>query len=164
VCRCCRGFRFRALGFHYSLPATHHASKETHTMHFALYTHNATRFVFEPCAVRFPRGVNSLVSFTNKMVEQLLQVTSEYEERLRSYDYVPRFSFGRRMLRDDGGPNRFFLMYLFYEQSLAIQILKDIGLLRSNMQCNTCGRDIRKQVRPRTIPIIFRLGLVLFFF
>ena len=49
-------------------------------MHFALYTHNATCFVFKLCAVRFPRGVNSVVSFTNKMVEQLLQVTSEYEE------------------------------------------------------------------------------------
>jgi len=34
------------------------------------------------------------------------------------------------MLRDDGGSNRFFLMYLVYEQSLAIQFLKEIGLLR----------------------------------
>jgi len=39
------------------------------------------------------------------------------------------------MLRDDGGPNRFFLMYLFCEQSIAIQFL-----LRGRMQCNTCDR------------------------
>jgi len=46
------------------------------------------------------------------------------------------------MLRDDGGPNRFFLMYLFCKQSIAIQFLKDTGLLRSKMQCNTCCRDM----------------------
>jgi len=64
------------------------------------------------------------------MVERLLQVVTEYEERLRRNDYVLRFSYGRRMLRDDGGPNRYFLMYLFSEQSMAIEFLKDVGLLR----------------------------------
>jgi hypothetical protein len=142
VCRCCRGFRFHASGFHYSLPTNRHISKETPTMHFAFYTHIATHFVFRLCAVHFLCGVNSLVSFTNKMVEQLLQVTSEYKEQLRRCEYIPRFSFGRRMLRDDGDPNRLFLMYLFCEQSHAIQFLKDIGLLRSKMQCNTSGRDM----------------------
>jgi len=46
------------------------------------------------------------------------------------------------MLRDDGGPNRFFLMYLFCDLANAIQFLKDIGLIRFTMQCNTCGRDM----------------------
>ena len=55
------------------------------------------------------------------MVEQLVKITSEYEERLRRCQYVPRFSFRRRMLGDDGGPNRYFLMYLFCEQSMAVQ-------------------------------------------
>jgi hypothetical protein len=73
------------------------------------------------------------------MVENVMHITSEYEERLRGCQYVPRLSFGRRMLRDDGAPNRFFLMYLFCDESMAIQYLKDIGL------------------------IILRLGLVLFF-
>jgi len=69
------------------------------------------------------------------MVKQLVKVTSEYEERLWRCEYVPRLSFGRRMLRDDCAPNRFFLMYLFCEESMAIQFLKDIGLIRSKMQC-----------------------------
>ena len=55
---------------------------------------------------------------------------------------MPRFSYGRRMLRDDGAPNRCFLMYLFGEESIAIQFLKDIGILRSKMLCNTCGQDM----------------------
>jgi len=49
-----------------------------------------------------------------------MQVTSEYEERFRRCEDVPRFSFGRRMLKNYGDPNRFFLMYLFCEQSLVI--------------------------------------------
>ena len=65
MCRCCRGFRFRASGFHYSLPATHHVLKETPTMHFALYTHKATCFVFKLYAVRF--RVVSLVFFISQI-------------------------------------------------------------------------------------------------
>jgi len=41
-----------------------------------------------------------------------MEVVTDYEERPRRKDYVPRLSYGRRMLRDDGGPNRYFLMYL----------------------------------------------------
>ena len=55
-------------------------------------------------------------------VDRVVKIFHEYEERLRSSDNVPRFSYGRRMMRDDGDPNRFFLMYL--------------------LQCNTCGRDV----------------------
>jgi len=33
-------------------------------------------------------------------------------------------------------------MYLFCNESMVIQYLKDIGLLRGKMQCNTCGRDM----------------------
>jgi len=54
-----------ALVFHYSLPATHHVSKETSTMLFALYTHNTTRLVFKLCAVRF--RVLSLVLFISQI-------------------------------------------------------------------------------------------------
>jgi len=82
------------------------------------------------------------------MVQNVIHITSEYEERLRRCQYVPRMSFGRRMLRDDGAPNRFFLMYLFCDESMAIQYLKDIGLLRSKMQCNTCGRDMTWSAHP----------------
>ena len=76
------------------------------------------------------------------MVERLLQVVTEYEERLRRNDYVPRLSYGRWMVRDDGGPNRYFLMYLFSEQSMATEFF---------------FRHLRYQVRPRSILIIFRL-------
>ena len=84
------------------------------------------------------------------MVDLLVKVFEEYEERLRRCDYVPRFSYGRWMMLDDGGSNRYFQMYLFCEQSMAIQFLKDIGLLRSKMQCNTCARDITWSADPNS--------------
>jgi len=53
-----------------------------------------------------------------------------------------RFSYRRPMLKDDGGPNRRFLNYLFCDQFFAIAFLKDVDLLRSTMLFNTFGRDM----------------------
>jgi len=141
VCRCWRGFRFKH---------THCISHNTPTMQRASSTTcNAPtmqRASFSNCSVSFPRRVICVEFFKKIMVEHIIQVTSEYEDRLRRCEYVPRFSCGRRMLKNDGDPIRFFLMYLFCEQSLAIQFLMDIGLLRSKVQCNTCGRDMKWSV------------------
>jgi hypothetical protein len=70
-----------------------------------------------------------------------------YEERVRSLPFVPRLSQGRRILRLDGGPSWLFLTYLFTDHSVAIEFLKEIGLLRKTMQCNYCGRDMTWSVR-----------------
>jgi hypothetical protein len=43
---------------------------------------------------------------------------------------------------DDSNPNRFFLTYLFTDQAVAIEFLQDVGLLQSQMPCNTCGQDM----------------------
>ena len=111
-------------------------SKKTSTMDFPFYTHNATLFVYLLCATLH---LSRCISFSKYI---MVEITSEYETRLARSDHVPRFSYRRRMLRDEGGPNRFFLMYLCCEQSITIPFLKDIGLLWSTVQCNTCGRDM----------------------
>ena len=54
---------------------------------------------------------------------------------------VPRFSYGRGLLRKNGAPNRMFLMFLFGHQELPIQFLKDLVLIPSKVQCNVCQRD-----------------------
>ena len=61
---------------------------------FALYTHNAIGFVLNLCAACVQRCVCSVGYYSKIMVEQLLHITLEYEERLRGCQYVPRFSFG----------------------------------------------------------------------
>jgi len=127
---------------------------ETPRMSDALCTHNTTGFVFNICVVPIMHFALYTQSeyipsmplhpeealYTQSQYTSTMHITSEYEERLRRCQYVPRLSFGRRMLTDDCAPNRFFLMYLFCNESMAIQYLKDIGLHRSKMQCNTRGR------------------------
>jgi hypothetical protein len=39
------------------------------------------------------------------------------------------------MLREDGGPNRDFLAYLFYDDGFSMQFLKDEGLF--GVRCST---------------------------
>jgi len=41
-----------------------------------------------------------------------------------------------------GDVNKLFLMHLFIYMDLGIQFLKDVGLIRSKVTCNTCGRDM----------------------
>jgi hypothetical protein len=55
---------------------------------------------------------------------------------------VPTSSFGREMLGKDCDVNKLFLTYLFSDRDLGIQFLKDVGLVRSKVTCNTCGRDM----------------------
>ena len=50
-------------------------------------------FTFQPC----------------NMVPNLVAITSEYVARLAACSYVPTLSYGRRMLQEDGDPNRLFL-------------------------------------------------------
>ena len=71
-----------------------------------------------------------------KMVQRMQEIVAKYEDRfrLRKMQSVPRLSYGRRLVCTDGAPKRMFLTCLF---------------------CH--------HVWCRTILIIFRLCLVLFF-
>ena len=71
------------------------------------------------------------------MAANIIQVCTEYDQWLRTMPYVPRFSHGRSMLGDGGAPNKSFFFYIFCDQAMAIQSLKEIGLLRSRVPYNT---------------------------
>jgi hypothetical protein len=85
--------------------------------------------------------VSSVRSLTRNNGATLLQIVSEYEERMRGMPFVSPSSYGRRMLRDDGAPNKIFLMFLFCGHAMAIQFMQDVGLIRTKAQCNTCGTE-----------------------
>jgi len=89
------------------------------------------------------------------MLGKLTEIVDEYEKRLQEMPFIPRASYRRRMLRQDGGQNRDFLTYLSCDDGLAMQFLKDVGLLRSKVQCNTCNRDMTWSAEP-CIPEGFR--------
>jgi hypothetical protein len=73
------------------------------------------------------------------MVARILQVVTEYEQRLRRTRFAPKLSYGRPMLSEDGGPNTMFFTCLFCDEAMALEFLKDVGLLRSKELCNTRG-------------------------
>jgi hypothetical protein len=56
--------------------------------------------------------------------------------------FASKHSFGRTARVSDGAVNKLFLMYLFLGFHIAIQFLKETGLIRSQMTCSTCGRDM----------------------
>jgi hypothetical protein len=76
------------------------------------------------------------------MVAHISPVVTQYGERVRRIQKVPRISYGRPMVRADGGPNRLFFCNLFNVYAMAIEFLKEIGLLRRTMQCESFGRDM----------------------
>jgi hypothetical protein len=63
-----------------------------------------------------------------KMVSQMQAVVVKCMERVQQKTYVPRFSYGRGLLRDDSGPNRLFFTYLLGDDALAISFLQDAKL------------------------------------
>ena len=89
------------------------------------------------------------------MVGKIYEIVDNYEKHLQEMPFIPRGLFRRRMLCQDGGPNRDFLTYLFCDSGLAMHFLKDVGLLRSKVQCNTCGQDMTWSAEP-SIPEGFR--------
>jgi hypothetical protein len=50
----------------------------------------------------------------------------------------------------NGGVNMVFLTFLISDKDLGIQFLKDVGLIRSKVTCNTCGRDMTWCADPTT--------------
>ena len=101
-------------------------------------------------------SVSVLVFFTyivlvfreQNMVQRIQEIVTKYEDRLREMQSVPKLSYGRRLVRTDGAPNRMFFTCLFCHHELAIQFLKDVGLIRSKVQCNTCERDMTWSADP----------------
>ena len=49
---------------------------------------------------------------------------------------------GHSVVGINGCVNAGFLIFLFSDKDMGIQFLKDVGLIRSKVPCNTCGRDM----------------------
>ena len=75
------------------------------------------------------------------MVKYIQKIISEYQQRIVAMPYVPKRSYGHSALGINGVVNMVFLTFLFSDKDLGIQFLKDVGLIRNKVTCNTCGRD-----------------------
>jgi hypothetical protein len=85
------------------------------------------------------------------MVHHITNVIKEYQDRLREIPYVPKTSYRRESLGYSRDANKNFLTFLFSDQATAIQFLKDVGLIRSKTQCNSCRRDMTSYADPNVL-------------
>jgi hypothetical protein len=82
------------------------------------------------------------------MVQRVTCIIKDYQERLREMPDVPQTSFRRDSLGYCGDANKLFLTFLFSDYAIGLQFLKDVGLIRSKLQCNSCGRDMTWHADP----------------
>jgi hypothetical protein len=73
-----------------------------------------------------------------------------YQNRVPGMPCVPKTSIRRDLLGFPGDANKLFLT-LFIELAIGVQFLKDVGLIRGKMQCNSCGRDMTWYADPSVI-------------
>jgi hypothetical protein len=71
------------------------------------------------------------------MVDAITAIMKEYQRRVVNMPYVPAKTCGRAALGKDGFANELFLTFLFSDKEVGAQFLKDVGLLRSKVTCNT---------------------------
>ena len=93
-------------------------------------------------------GGYSEASLVSNMVQRITNIIKEYQDRVRELPYVPITFFRRDSLGYPCDANKLFLMFLFSDRNIDIQFLKDIGLTRSKVQCNSCGRDMTSYADP----------------
>jgi hypothetical protein len=77
-----------------------------------------------------------------KMVEHITKVIKEHQAKLSQLPLHPKTSFQRDSLGCSGDANKIFLTFLFCDNRIDVQFLKDAGLIRSKVVCNCCGRDM----------------------
>jgi hypothetical protein len=71
------------------------------------------------------------------MVQRITTIIKEYQDRLREMPYVPKSSFERDSLGFSGEANKLFLTFLYSNHAIGVQFLKDVGLIRSKVECNS---------------------------
>ena len=63
----------------------------------------------------------------------------------------PKHLFGRDSLGFSGEANKLFLTFLCSNNVIGLQFLKDVGLIRSKVECNSCCRDMTCYADPSAI-------------
>jgi len=76
------------------------------------------------------------------MVQQITNIKKDYQDGVRELSYVPNTSFRLDSLGYPGDANKLFLTFLLSDRNIGIQFLKDIRLICSKVQCNSCSCDI----------------------
>lgn len=69
-------------------------------------------------------------------------VVKAYQDELKNLPFVPKGSYGRSLVGDDGLPTKMFFGFLFSDHEKGIKFLQECGLLKREMLCPTCGSNM----------------------
>jgi hypothetical protein len=75
-------------------------------------------------------------------VHRISTIIKDYQDTIREMPYAPKTPFQQHSLEFNGDVNKLQLTFLFSDHAIRLQFLKDIGFIRSDVQCNSCGRDM----------------------
>jgi hypothetical protein len=89
------------------------------------------------------------------MVNHVTKVLQEYQGKVSEMPFLVKCSFRRDSPGASGDVNKIFLTFLFCDHAISVQFLKDVGIIHSNVQCNSCGRNMSWQA-DATVPDGFR--------
>jgi hypothetical protein len=89
------------------------------------------------------------------MLQHITNVIKEYQAKFSQFPFLLKKYFKRYSLRCSDDPNKTFLTFLFCDNRIGVQFLKDAGLIRSKVECNCCGRDMTCYAEP-SVPDGFR--------
>ena len=85
------------------------------------------------------------------MVQRIIDIIQDYQDRLHEIPCVPKTFYRRDSVGYCGDANKLFLTFLFRDHATSLQFLKDVGLIRSKVQCNSCGRDMTWYADPSVL-------------
>jgi hypothetical protein len=77
------------------------------------------------------------------MAVSFATVVKSYQDELKNLTSVPKGSFGRSVVGNNGFPTRTFLRFLFADHKKGVKYLQKCGLLKTEMLCPTCGSNMR---------------------
>jgi len=98
------GFRLSVFRFHSVSSCLRLFTTSLHCVYQLAVIAGKWSYIQRGCAN--PQTSTSIqILIVEKMVHNITAVLTEYEERVRRLQKLPRFSHGRRMLRSDGAPN-----------------------------------------------------------
>ena len=127
---------------------------------FPLLSHHATRKSLFHSLVRhfFIQGISSVcTSVSEKWLKVWCNVSVVSLKTIRR-DYARWLTFLKCLfveIRWDfcGDANKLSLAFLFSDHAIGLQFLKDVGLIRSKLQCNSCGRGMAWHAAPRSLHV-----------
>jgi len=76
------------------------------------------------------------------MVQSFSTVVKANQDDMKNLPFVPKGSFGRSVVGDDGFPTTLFFGFLFSDHEKGVKFLQECGLLKREMICPTCGSNM----------------------